>query len=74
MCRYRRVCNLYLQCGHRVEMPDELVCCSSVNCKFSPNHSPICMPPKCNQTCFQYLQYPEQYCPHINRSCPSCCR
>ncbi|KAI5890522.1 uncharacterized protein SCHCODRAFT_02506897, partial [Schizophyllum commune H4-8] len=46
--------------------------CTSRTCKFSPNHPPTCVPPRCTQTCWQYRQFPEQYSPNVNSYCPSC--
>ncbi|KAF8803238.1 hypothetical protein BYT27DRAFT_7145257 [Phlegmacium glaucopus] len=73
MCRYRRVCNVYIQCGHIFQLPDELIMCHSQFCKFSANHSPTCVPPECTRKCLQSHQYPEQYSPNINGKChPDC--
>ncbi|GLB35663.1 hypothetical protein LshimejAT787_0212280 [Lyophyllum shimeji] len=72
MCRRRQVCNVYLVCGHRLQLPDETITCDSEYCKFSPRHPPSCQPPRCTQTCWQYRQWPEQYSPNINSLCPTC--
>ncbi|KAF8803019.1 hypothetical protein BYT27DRAFT_6748074 [Phlegmacium glaucopus] len=69
---FTRVCNIYLRCGHRIQQPDEHILCASPRCKFSPNHSPLCTPPACTQTCTQFRRSPEQYSPHIDRMCPYC--
>ncbi|THH21457.1 hypothetical protein EW146_g100 [Bondarzewia mesenterica] len=54
MCHVRRVKNIYLHCGHAVELPEELIRCESVTCKFSAYHPPTCRPPTCKTTCWQY--------------------
>ncbi|TRM56997.1 hypothetical protein BD626DRAFT_412681 [Schizophyllum amplum] len=72
MCRFRRVRNVFLRCGHAESLPDQLIECESTTCKFSPNHPPTCRPPTCTKTCWQYRQYPEQYSPNIDRYCPAC--
>ncbi|KAI0787025.1 hypothetical protein BC629DRAFT_1514431 [Irpex lacteus] len=83
MCKMRRVRNVY-KCGHAINE----IKCESTRCKFSPMHPPDCRPPQCTQTCWQYHQYPEQYCkslsqdfegllrhgiaPHIGTVCAQC--
>ncbi|KAG2126816.1 hypothetical protein DEU56DRAFT_821789 [Suillus clintonianus] len=72
MCYWRRVRNVYLRCGHAINLPDQLITCENTRCKFSPNHPTTCGPPTCKQTCCQYRQYPQQYSPNINSFCPTC--
>ncbi|KAF8913755.1 hypothetical protein CPB84DRAFT_1757435 [Gymnopilus junonius] len=72
MCYFRRVRNIYKQCGHGVTLPDEEIKCDLVNCKFSLAHPADCKPPRCTQTCWQYHQFPQQYSPHIDKACPAC--
>ncbi|KZT29273.1 hypothetical protein NEOLEDRAFT_587162 [Neolentinus lepideus HHB14362 ss-1] len=72
MCFYRRVRNVYLRCGHAINLPEEEIKCDSVRCKFSPNHPSTCVPPSCTQTCWQYHQFPQQYAPNIDDLCPNC--
>ncbi|KAK0206870.1 hypothetical protein DFS33DRAFT_1317610 [Desarmillaria ectypa] len=72
MCLYRQVRNIYTRCGHGVTLPDEEIKCDLVQCKFSMAHPKTCKPPTCNQTCWQYHQYPQQYSPNINALCPQC--
>ncbi|KAK0210082.1 hypothetical protein DFS33DRAFT_1402003 [Desarmillaria ectypa] len=64
--------NIYLRCGHAVNLPEETVVCEQSNCKFSPFHPASCRPPSCQKTCWQYRRYPEQYNPNIDKYCPSC--
>ncbi|KAG2042227.1 hypothetical protein BDR03DRAFT_944872 [Suillus americanus] len=61
MCYWRRVRNCYKGCGHSINLPDEEIKCDLRNCKFSPKHSPTCIPPQCTKACWQYRQYPQQY-------------
>ncbi|PBK79051.1 hypothetical protein ARMGADRAFT_951421, partial [Armillaria gallica] len=68
----RSVRNVYLRCGHAINLPEEIVRCEDSNCKFSLFHSESCTPPTCLQTCWQYHRYPEQYSPNINGYCPTC--
>ncbi|KAJ3794784.1 hypothetical protein GGU11DRAFT_279784 [Lentinula aff. detonsa] len=70
MCRRRHVRNIYLKCGHAVNLPEQEVSCENEHCKFSPFHPNVC--PNCTKTCWQYHQYPEQYSPQINSFCPAC--
>ncbi|KAJ8077769.1 hypothetical protein PM082_002202 [Marasmius tenuissimus] len=70
MCRRRFVRNIYTQCGHALNLPEKIISCSSSRCKFSPEHPPDCY--DCKKTCWQYHQFPEQYSPHIDGSCPDC--
>ncbi|GAW03956.1 hypothetical protein F5879DRAFT_183868 [Lentinula edodes] len=70
MCRRRHVRNLYLKCGHAVNLPEQEISCENEHCKFSPFHPKNC--PNCTRTCWQYHQYPEQYTPQINSFCPAC--
>ncbi|KAK0203361.1 hypothetical protein DFS33DRAFT_1330506 [Desarmillaria ectypa] len=72
MCRRRQVRNVYTRCGHTVNLPEEIIWCEQLNCKFSLFHPASCKPPDCLRTCWQYLRYPEQYSPNINGYCPSC--
>ncbi|SJK98985.1 uncharacterized protein ARMOST_02266 [Armillaria ostoyae] len=72
MCRRRQVVNVYIRCGHTINLPEEVIRCEQPNCKFSLFHPPSCRPPACLRTCWQYLRYPEQYTPRINKYCPSC--
>ncbi|PBK91038.1 hypothetical protein ARMGADRAFT_933103, partial [Armillaria gallica] len=67
-----RVRNVYLRCGHTVNLPEEIIRCEQSDCKFSLFHPAGCKPPACLRTCWQHLQYPEQYSPNINGYCPSC--
>ncbi|KAK0460098.1 uncharacterized protein EV420DRAFT_250755 [Desarmillaria tabescens] len=60
MLRYR-VRNVYLQCGHIINLPDKIIRCEESKCKFSLFHPANCKPPVCRRTCWQYLRYPEQY-------------
>ncbi|KAF8803007.1 hypothetical protein BYT27DRAFT_7111057, partial [Phlegmacium glaucopus] len=51
-----RVCNIYLRCGHRIQLVSTLFlveCYESPRCKFSPYHSAMCTPPACIRTCTQ---------------------
>ncbi|PBK91100.1 hypothetical protein ARMGADRAFT_1166657 [Armillaria gallica] len=72
MCRRRHVRNVYLRCGHTVNLPEEIIRCEKANCKFSLFHPASCKPLVCLRTCWQYLRYPEQYSPNIYGYCPSC--
>ncbi|KAK0494416.1 hypothetical protein EDD18DRAFT_1174090 [Armillaria luteobubalina] len=72
MCRRRHVRNVYLRCGHTVNLPEDIIQCKETHCKFSLFHPASCRPPVCQRTCWQYLRYPEQYSPHICGYCPSC--
>ncbi|KAK0457908.1 uncharacterized protein EV420DRAFT_1545228, partial [Desarmillaria tabescens] len=72
MCRRRQVRNVYLQCGHAVNLPEIYIRCEESNCKFSIFHPASCKAPACLRTCWQYHRYPEQYSPHIDSYCPSC--
>ncbi|KAG1783091.1 hypothetical protein EV702DRAFT_1060200 [Suillus placidus] len=72
MCYWRRVRNYYKGCGHSINLPDEEIKCDLRNCKFSPKHSPTCIPPQCSKVCWQYRQYPQQYAPQIDKRCPKC--
>ncbi|KAK0489725.1 hypothetical protein EDD18DRAFT_577349 [Armillaria luteobubalina] len=74
MCRRRHVRNVYLRCGHTINLPEQIVRCEESNCRFSLFHPQDCRPPTCLRTCWQYLRYPEQYSPNISRYCPSCYR
>ncbi|KAK0240169.1 hypothetical protein IW261DRAFT_966809 [Armillaria novae-zelandiae] len=71
MCRWRQVQNTYSQCGHVVRVPDEMIYCDDRFCKFSAAHPSNCGS-NCSKTCWQRRQFPEQYNPLINSSCPSC--
>ncbi|OJA20032.1 hypothetical protein AZE42_04459 [Rhizopogon vesiculosus] len=62
MCSWRHVRNVYLRCGHALNLPDELIACDRPSCRFSPNHPRTCVPPICKETCLQYRQFPQQYC------------
>lgn len=71
MCRWRRVRNIY-NCGHYVDLEDELVQCVDSRCKFSDMHPAQC--PNCRSTCWQYRQFPETYFPQLDRPCADCRR
>ncbi|KAF8264662.1 hypothetical protein EI94DRAFT_1737959 [Lactarius quietus] len=70
MCHSRRVKNIYLYCGHSVDLKEELIQCADTHCRLSPFHPSNC--PNCKKTCWQYRQFPEQYAPQISSYCPSC--
>ncbi|THV08337.1 hypothetical protein K435DRAFT_8132 [Dendrothele bispora CBS 962.96] len=48
--------------AHAIQ-PEEEIKCDLVNCKFSPAHPHNC--PRCQQTCWQYRQFPQQYCAYL---------
>ncbi|PBK91095.1 hypothetical protein ARMGADRAFT_933202, partial [Armillaria gallica] len=54
--------NVYLRCGHTVNLPEEIIRCEQSTCRFSLFHPADCKPPACLKTCWQYRRYPEQYC------------
>ncbi|KAF8902113.1 hypothetical protein CPB84DRAFT_898704 [Gymnopilus junonius] len=58
MCRWRQIQDTYAHCGHMYRLPDEMVYCPDVDCKFSPFHPANC--PNCQETCWQYRRFPEQ--------------
>ncbi|GJE84249.1 hypothetical protein PsYK624_003250 [Phanerochaete sordida] len=72
MCKYRRVRNVYTQCGHGVNLPEVEINCELDNCVFSARHPEDCQGEACRNRCWQYHQYPEQYSPNINTLCPAC--
>ncbi|KAJ3553316.1 hypothetical protein NM688_g3678 [Phlebia brevispora] len=74
MCCRRQVCNFYTLCGHAYALPEEMIQCDNVHCKFSTRHPPSCTGPSCKKTCWQYRQPPQQYSPQIAELCPSCLR
>ncbi|KAH9961010.1 hypothetical protein BC827DRAFT_349573 [Russula dissimulans] len=53
MCHSRRVKNIYLYCGHNVDLKEELIQCADTNCRLSPFHPVNCV--NCKKTCWQYL-------------------
>ncbi|KAF8197750.1 hypothetical protein K438DRAFT_1824587 [Mycena galopus ATCC 62051] len=62
--------NICLRCGHA----ENLVKCSSMHCKFSPNHPAGCVPPSCSTRCSQYHLFLEHYNPNIDGFCSACTR
>ncbi|KAN0131172.1 hypothetical protein V8E53_011064 [Lactarius tabidus] len=65
-----RVKNIYLYCGHTIDLKEELIQCADTHCRLSPFHPSNCG--NCKKTCWQYRQFPEQYAPQISSYCPSC--
>ncbi|KAJ7721172.1 hypothetical protein DFH07DRAFT_858037 [Mycena maculata] len=53
MCYWRQVRNLYIQCGHAVNLVDEEIKCDLVRCRFSPVHPKNCAGQACIRTCWQ---------------------
>ncbi|KAG7441202.1 uncharacterized protein BT62DRAFT_909053 [Guyanagaster necrorhizus] len=45
--------NVYLRCGHTVNLPEETTECEDANCKFSSFHPGNCKPPACLRTCWK---------------------
>ncbi|KAE9408976.1 hypothetical protein BT96DRAFT_985298 [Gymnopus androsaceus JB14] len=54
--------NMYLKCGHAVNLPEQEVSCENVRCKFSPFIPPI----------VPIAPGPAGNNPNINSFCPSC--
>ncbi|KAJ7245674.1 hypothetical protein B0H12DRAFT_962979, partial [Mycena haematopus] len=48
--------NIYLRCGHAEALASyslKWIRCTSIHCKFSPNHPSNCVLPWCGRTCNQ---------------------